>query len=187
MRGAFYLAALAVVLAGYGAKDELTLRALRDHDDRTRGLMVIALFTSTISAAVMAWAGLTLGASLSASARMMLIAFVLLLAGIEILRPVRQPDMREPTRSFGAITLVLLSRQITDGPRLLVFAVAAFTQAGWLAAIGGALGGAATALRALIGPSGEHSMRTERRLRIALGLAVILLGLVLGLRARGIL
>ena len=51
-----------------------------------------------------------------------------------------------PTRSLGAVALVLLARQIGDGARFAVFALAAWTVWPVTAGLGGAIGGAAAAL-----------------------------------------
>lgn len=117
----------------------------------------------------------------------MLVAIALLLAGIELvlLRPGRAPA--EPTRSFGAILIVLSAAQLTAAAGFLVFALAAATGVPWLAAAGGALGSGAVLM-------GAWSMGAEWEAHLPLGVArysvaalLIVAAIVTGLDARGIL
>ena len=103
----------------------------------------------------------------------------------ELLWPVREQRPKEPTRSPFAAFVVLLARQWGDAARFLLFALAAATALPAFVAAGGAIG-AACAL------AGGWALREDleavplRPLRLAMGVIVLILGIVIGLGARGI-
>src|SRR3546814_5437124 len=75
------------------------------------------------------------------------------------------------SRSLGAIGIVLLARQIGDGARFVVFALAAWASLPTAAALGGALGGAAAVtLGWTLGAAGrseEHTSELQSLMRIS--------------------
>lgn len=151
------------------------------------GLLVASWIACIVACALAAWLGAGLAAQLFPEAQAMLVAIVLLLAGLELalLGPGRAP--REPTRSFGAILLVLGMAQITGAAGFLVFALAASTGTPALAAAGGALGSAAVLTAAWsIGPGWEARLPLKP-LRYTIAGLLIVAALVTGLDARGIL
>ncbi len=137
-------ALLATVLAGIGARDQLTVAALAARQGQRPGLLMIAVIASVATAAFAAFAGLKVAPLLTANARMIFAAIALALAGGEslLLAPRKLPD--EPTQSLGATAIVLLAHQVTDAARFLVFAIAVATAAPIAAGLGGAVGGSAT-------------------------------------------
>ncbi len=132
----------------------------------------------------MAWVGAEFAAMLLARAAQMLVAFALAIAGFELAWPVKLKEPREPTRSLGAIAIVLVARQIGDGARFAIFAFAAQASLSATAALGGALGGgAAIAMGWSLGAAGLASLplRTVRRV---LAVCLILAAIFIGLNAR---
>ncbi len=150
-------------------------------------LLVTAWIAATLACALSAWIGAGLGARLGGDGKAMLVAFALLVAGIEllVLRPLAAPA--EPTASLGAIALVLGAAQLTAAAGFLVFALAAATAGPWLAAAGGAVGSGA-ALGAAWALGGEwHTRMPLRALRYGVAAALIVAALATGLSARGLL
>ena len=185
MTGALYLAFLAVLVAGYGAKDARLMRsvAASSRGSGARSAMIVFGVSCAVAAAIMAYGGAFIGAMLSASAKPMFVALALLLAGAELVWPIGT-EPRDPPPSPAGLFILLLARQIGDGPRLLVLATAAATQAPVLAAIGGALGGAASGV-AFLALQDMNKDRT-RAWRLTLGLATIASAVWMGLAARGL-
>ncbi len=106
-------------------------------------LLAVGWLACALAGALAAHLGAALRPGLASEARSLLVAFALLLAAAEliVLRPGRTPV--EPTRSFGAVLLVLGTAQLTAAAGLLVLALAAATGKPWLAASGGVLGSGA--------------------------------------------
>ena len=181
-----FFALLGAFLLGLGARDQLIVAQLRDRLGASGAMLTVGVLGAVLTACLAAWAGAQLGEMLSASARTMFVAFALGLAAFELAWPNRLAPLREPTRSLGAIALVLLSRQATDAARLLVCALAAaLATPGW-AALGGAIGGAGAVA---LGWSLGGKLETHLPLRaIRVGLAVLLaIGAVaMALSARGL-
>ncbi len=129
----------------------------------------------------MAWIGVEFAALLPRPAAQMLVAFALMLAAAELAWPVRAEAPREPTRSLGALGLVLLARQIGDGARFAVFALAVWTTSPVTAALGGAMGGAGAVLIGWsVGGAGlaRWPLRPIRLvLAVTLGTAALFIGL----------
>lgn len=118
---AFYLTLIAVLLAGIGARDQVTIAALARRQGQRPALLLVALVSAAATACFAAWAASVMLAELPPPARTIFAAIALGLAGLEslVLRPRRDP--REPTNSLGALLLVLLAHQVTDAARFMVF------------------------------------------------------------------
>lgn len=139
---AFYLTFVAVLLAGIGARDQVTVAGLALHQRRRPGLLVVALLAAFLTAAFAAFAAAVMLQELPSPARTIFAAIALGLAGLEsmVLVPRRNPE--EPTSSLGATLLVLLFHQATDAARFIVFGMGVGFAGPWPAGIAGALGGA---------------------------------------------
>lgn len=173
-------------LASFGARDQVLVTRLRAALGPSPGLLFVALASAIATAFVAAWAGAWFSAMLSESAATMFVALALFFAGAELAWPNRLSNLEEPTRSLGAIALVLLARQLTDGSRFLVCAIAAATASPSLAGLGGAVGGAgAIALAWTMGADLEARLPL-RALRWILAALLIVTAVVLGLSARGL-
>lgn len=139
---AFYLTLIAVLLAGIGARDQVTLAGLASAQGRRPAVLIVGLASAVATAVFAAWAARVILMELPPPARTLFAAIALGMAGLEsmILTPRRDP--REPTHSLGALLLVLLMHQITDAPRFLIFGLAVGLAGPIPAAMGGILGGA---------------------------------------------
>jgi putative Ca2+/H+ antiporter (TMEM165/GDT1 family) len=182
---ALLAALLAAVLTSIGSRDQLLVAHLAARLGKGYGLLATSLTVTAASTALAAWAGSTVSAMLPAAAKQMLVAMALVLAAIELAWPRRKSLAAEPTRSLGAIAIVLAAQQITDAARFLVFALAAAFASPTLAAVGGTLGSGAMLVLAWA----AHDQLAKWPIApIRLGLAAILLvvGVVMGLSARGL-
>ena len=157
------LALIAVVFAGLGARDQVTLAHLVGRQGARPGMLVTAIAVSIVSAAIAAWAAIAIAPQLAPTARGLLAAMALGFAGVEslLLAPGKPP--KEPTRSLGALAIVLLAHQLTDAARFLIFAIAVAFAAPFPAAVGGAVGGTIVLTAAWLAPE----LASDPRLRIA--------------------
>ncbi len=178
---------IAAAAATLGGREAVRVARLSASLGTGMGLLAACWFACILACALSAWLGAGIAAQLGPDAKAMLVAIALLLAGIEliVLRPGRAPA--EPTRSFGAILIVLGASQLTAAAGFLVFALAGATGAPWLAAAGGALGsGAALTAAWSLGHDWEAHLPL-RLLRHAVAGLLIVAAIVTGLDARGIL
>lgn len=180
----FYFALLAVILAGLGARDQVTIAGLSLRQGQRPGILIVGLFVSAATAALAAWGAALVAPLLAPPARLFMAAAALGLAGGESLlfAPRGKPD--EPTHSLGALAIVLLAYQITDAARFLVFAIAVATNAPMPAGLAGAVGGAVLLGAAWAVPevAGHPRVRLIRR---CLGVGMFLLAIWIGLSATG--
>lgn len=150
-------------------------------------LMIAGWIACIVASALAARLGAGVAAELAPEAKAMLVAIALLLAAVElaVLRPGRAPA--EPTRSFGAIALVLAAAQLTAAAGFLVFALAGATGSPWLAAAGGALG-SGLVLSAACSAGAEWEKRVPINvLRYGVAALLFVAALYIGLSARGLL
>jgi len=183
----FFLALIAAAAATLGGREAVRVARLSAALGAGMGLLVACWVGCIVACALSAWLGAGIAAQLGPDAKAMLVAIALLLAGLElaVLRPGRAPA--EPTRSFGAILLVIGAAQLTAAAGFLVFALAGATALPALAAAGGALG-SGTVLTGAWAMGGEWEARLPLRLgSFVVAGALILAALVTGLNARGIL
>jgi Ca2+/H+ antiporter, TMEM165/GDT1 family len=186
MTASLIFAMVAAFLAGTGARDQLIVARLSGHFGGSRPVLATGLACTALSAAAMAWAGWRVETMISDSAEAMLVAFALAAAAFELFWPIKLAPAREPTRSLAALALVLLARQLGDGARFCIFAIAAATSSPQMTALGGALGGgAALAMGWALGQALERRLPL-RGIRIAIGSVTLIVALVIGLTVRGI-
>ena len=138
---AFYLTLLAVLVSGLGARDQLTVAGLAQSQGARPGIVVIAAFVALATAAFAGWAAYLLIPLMLPDARVFLCAVALAFAAGESLILTPRPPKGEPTRSLGALTIVLFAHQLTDAARFVIFGVAVAMNAPVPAAAGGALAG----------------------------------------------
>ncbi|UVI40335.1 hypothetical protein [Qipengyuania spongiae] len=177
---------MAAILAGMGGRDQLIVASLRDRTAGGVPLAGVALSCGVATVLLAAWAGQMVGAGLSDSAETMLLAIALALVALELAwwRTTREPA--EPTRSLGALALVLIASQIGDATRLLIFALAAGSAAPAMTGAGGALGSAAGLMAALAVGRGGMNALPLKRLRRTLAALAFVAALIIGLTARGL-
>ena len=182
----FLFTMVTVFLASIGARDQLTVARIASRLGQPWSLLLVAIAVCVVSAVTMAFAGASIAAMLPPQARQMLIAIALVAAAIELFWRVRIVPPREPTQSLGAFGIVLLFRQISDAGRFAVFAFAAATVLAPMAALGGAIGGAAAIYLAWSMGEGIERRLPLRAIRIGLGVVAVCLALYIGLGARGL-
>ena len=183
---AFLFAMVAAFAAGFGARDQQLVAALRDRLGPSGGLLLVAIVCALVAAGAAAWFGALIGTTMSRDASTMFVAIALLVAAVECAWPRRKADPQEPTRSLGAIGIVLFARQLTDAGRFLVLAVAAAYAAPAMAALGGAIGGAASvALGWSLGEKGLGKLPLST-IRHVVAAFLFLVAVSTGLAARGL-
>lgn len=180
----FLLALLLVFALALGGRDQLLVGQWSDALGRSVPLLLAAIASCALAAAAMAWIGAEFAALLPHRAAQMLIAFALGIAAVELALPVRLKHPQEPTRSLGAIVIVLFGRQVGDGARFAVFALAAWAALPLTAGLGGALGGASAVLLGWsIGADGLARWPL-RMIRLGLAACLLIAALLVGLDAR---
>lgn len=180
----FLLAMLLVAALAMGGRDQRMVALWSGALGQSAALLAVAIACACLSAAAMAWIGAEFAAILPRRAGQMLVAFALALAAGELLLPVRVKEAREPTRSLPVLAALLLARQIGDGARFAVFALAAWSVWPAAAGLGGAIGGAAAV--ALGWAAGEAALARWplRLIRAALAIGLAIAALFIGLTAR---
>lgn len=180
-----FLFSLVMVFAiALGGRDAAVMGALADRLGRAPLLLAAGIGSAAASAGLMAWLGSTFAALLPYRAAQMMVAFALGFAALELALPIKVREPAEPTRSLGAITLVLLARQVGDAARFVVFAFAALAHLPWVSGLGGALAGAgAIGLAWSAGAAGMARYPVALLRRLLAGLCAIG-GVFIGLDAR---
>ncbi|MGY6638085.1 MAG: hypothetical protein ACXIUO_13210 [Erythrobacter sp.] len=180
----FLLSLMLVFAIALGGRDTLVLAGLADRLGRAPLLLVTGAVCAAASAGLMAWLGSILAALLPYRAAQMLVAFALGVAALELALPLRAKTPAEPTRSLGAIGLVLLARQIGDAARFVVFALAVLAHVPAVSALGGAIAGAgALAVGWSLGAGGMARLRPVLW-RPILAACLFVAAIMLGLNAR---
>jgi hypothetical protein len=141
---AFYYTFLAVLLAGLGARDQVTVATLSRSQGPRPGVLLTGLAVAIATAVFAGWAASVVAPLLAPRARVAMVAIALAFAGVEALWPFAAKQLAEPTASLGALGVVLLAQELTDAARFLVFALGVALAVPVAAGVGGAVGGAAT-------------------------------------------
>ncbi|MBS0254660.1 MAG: hypothetical protein JSS36_05480 [Proteobacteria bacterium] len=139
MSGFFY-AFIAVLLAGFGARDQVLIGHLSAGAANRYRLLVVAVLIGVLTSAIAGYGAHELAPSLTRLGRLLLAALALGLAGLESLLMPRPKAPKEPTLSLAAAAIVFFAHQITDAARLVIFALAV-TVGTKLGVAGGVLGG----------------------------------------------
>jgi len=134
-----FLALVAALLAGIGARDQVLIAQLSERQGRRPAVLLVACLCGVAAAVLAAWGGAQIAGLLPGNARVFLVALALGLAGAELIMRAPRRAPAEPTHSLGAFALVLFAIQLTDAARFLVFALAALTRAPVTAGLGGAV------------------------------------------------
>lgn len=162
---AFYLTLIAVLLAGLGARDQMTLASLALSQGRRPAVLIVAAATATATALFAAYAAGFMLEQLPPPARTIFAAIALALAGLESLVLAPRRTLREPTNSLGALVLVLLAQQVTDATRFVIFGMGVGLASPWASGAAGVLGGVVLVSFAWARPDllGTPSARWTRR------------------------
>jgi putative Ca2+/H+ antiporter (TMEM165/GDT1 family) len=180
----FLFTMLLVFAIALGGRDQLLVAILSDRLGRSGQLLALAAVCAALSAALMAWAGAGLAAILPRRAADMLVAFALVAAAFELAWPARVRQPAEPTRSLGAIGIILLARQVGDAARFVVFAFAAQAVYPLVSALGGTLGGIGAIGLGWFAGDEALARFPLRALRLALAAGLFVAALFIGLNAR---
>lgn len=183
---ALFLALLACALATAGGRPALLIGRLSGTLGDGAGLLAAGWITAAAASALAAWAAAWFGPLMAPAARTIFVAIALAACAVELLL-VRPPaPAAEPTRSLGAISLVLFAGQLTDAARFLVLALALATGAPVSAALGGAIGsGAALTAAWALGAEWEARLPLTAIRRIVAAL-FLLAAAIVGLAAKGL-
>lgn len=182
----FFLALVLSALATLGGREAVRVARLSARLGPAAGLVTACWLAAIVGMALAAWLGVGVARYLHPDARTMLLALALLMAGVELvlLRPGRKP--LEPTRSFGAILLVLAAGQLTGSGGFLVFALAGKSGVPALAAVGGALGAGGVLTAAWAAGEDWEDTLPLALIRYAVAGALVIAAIVAGLSARGL-
>ncbi|WP_374146913.1 TMEM165/GDT1 family protein [Sphingomonas sp. 28-63-12] len=158
---------------------------LSDRYQKPGQLIIAAAFAMAISNGLAAAAANLIAPLMSPNARALLLGLALVSAGISALFRLKPPAPLGRGRAGAFVTALLSLLAVTMGDRtqFLTMAVAARTPLAALAAIGATLGSLIVVVPAIL--AGESSYRSvpHRSVRLAIGLVLIITGLVFGLGA----
>jgi hypothetical protein len=181
-----FLALIASALATLGTRQARLMAQLSARLGGGAGLLSVGWLSSIATSVLAAWAGIAIAGQMPPAGKMMFVAVALALAGLELVWPMRKAPPSEPTRSLGAIAIVLFAGQITDAARFLILAIGVAT-ANWpLAGAGGALGSAAVLTVAWTLGTGWETRVPLRAVRLVLAALFIVAAAYVGMTARGI-
>lgn len=183
---AFLLALVICALVGFGGRDFQLVAHLSERFGRSPVLLSVAVTSAGVTAILAAMAGDAMAGLFHPDAKAMLAAIAMILAAVELAWPWRGRDPAEPTRSAVATMLVLAAMQIGDGSRFLIFAIAIAMGDPALAAAGGAIGSSVMLALAWAGDGQVSGNLPVRPLRLAFAAMLGVLGVVVGLIARGL-
>ncbi|MFB0613782.1 hypothetical protein [Aurantiacibacter poecillastricola] len=136
---AFFLTFLAVAAAMLAGRDAVRVARLRAALGWGGPLLVTVVFAALAGAALAAWIAGELAPLIRPDMKPLVVALALFLAALEVLLRTPPTNPREPTRSIGAITLVLLVGMVSDASGFIILSLAIATGEPLLAATGGAL------------------------------------------------
>lgn len=177
---AFFLSFLAVAVAMVAGADALRVARLRAALGWAGPLLVTSALAALAGATLAAWIADSLIPLIPAAFKPVTVAVALGLAGLEVL--LRSPPVQpsEPTRSMGAISLVLLLGMVTDASGFIILSLAIATGEPLLAAAGGAFGAMVVMVSAIIAGADwqELPLRTIRRV-VGAGLLLVALLIVI--------
>ncbi|WP_260926847.1 hypothetical protein [Novosphingobium sp. 9] len=182
---AFYLTFLAVLLAGFGARDQITMASLARVQGQRPGVLLTGMVCAFLTAGLAAWAGLWMLGHLPPPARGIFAAMALAIAGVESLLVVPRKTLLEPTLSLGALALVLVAQQITDAARFVVLAMAVGMAAPLVSGLAGAFAGAALAVLAWSQPDWLYTL-SARWVRRGVGATLMLVAALVAIANLGI-
>ncbi|MGB3739402.1 MAG: hypothetical protein WA948_08625 [Pontixanthobacter sp.] len=181
----FLFAFVTVCLFSCGGREPLLIARL---SATMRGpvLPMWAMAIGCVSAGIMAWGGNQIAQLLPSAGKTMLVAFALLLAAAALAWPDRTGPPKEPTRSLGAIGIVVFWWQMIGASRFAIFAFAAWSANPWPAGAGGALGGAAAIITAWAAGQDLIERWPLRAIRAVLAIAAVSTAAIVALFARGL-
>ena len=175
---AFFLTFIAVVAAMVAGRDAMRVARLRSTLGWTGPLIVTVLLAALAGAGLAAWIASGLAPLIPGDFKPVVVAVALLLAGLEVLLRTPPDKPREPTRSMGAITLVLLLGMVTDASGFIILSLAFATGEPLLAAAGGAMGALVVLVGAIVAAEDWQALPLDL-LRRVVGAGLILAAAVI--------
>lgn len=175
---AFFLTFLAVAVAMLAGRDAVRVARLRAALGWGGPLLVTVLLAALAGAGLAAWIAGSLIPVIPPHFKPVTVAVALGLAGLEVLLRAPAEKPREPTRSMGAITLVLLLGMVTDASGFIILSLAIATGEPLLAAVGGAFG-AVVVLGGAIVAGEDWQALPLGMIRRVVGAALLLVALAL--------
>ncbi len=175
---AFFLTFIAVVAAMVAGRDAMRVARLRSTLGWTGPLVVTVLLAAFAGAGLAAWIARGIAPLIPADFKPFVVAVALLLAGLEVLLRTPPEKPREPTRSMGAITLVLLLGMVTDASGFIILSLAIATGEALLAAAGGAMGALVVLVGAIVAAEDWQALPLEVMRRVV-GAGLILAAAVI--------
>ncbi len=183
---AFFLTMMACLVVTLAGREQVRTARLSAALGGTTSLLVIVWGCAVATSAIAAWAATLIAPMMPPEAKQMFVAIALLLSALELAFLRAGPQPQEPTRSAGAIAIVMFAAQLTDAARFLVVALTLQTGEPALAAAGGALG-SGVALTVAVLAAGEWEARVPQKwLAWGFGGVLALVAVIMGMSARGI-
>jgi hypothetical protein len=170
---AFFLSFVAVAFAMLAGRDAVRVARLRASLGWGGPLVVTVLLAALAGAALAAWIAGELAPLIPPDFKPVVVAVALGLAGLEVLLRAAPAEAKEPTRSMGAITLVLLLGMVTDASGFTILSLAIATGEPLLAAVGGALGALVVLVGAIVAGEDWQALPLKA-LRMVVGFGLLL-------------
>lgn len=183
---AFFLTFLAVAVAMLAGRDAVRVARIRAALGWGGPLVVTVLLAALAGAALAAWIAGSLIPVIPPQFKPVTVAVALGLAGLEVLLRSPPEKPREPTRSMGAITLVLLLGMVTDASGFIILSMAIATGEPLLAAAGGAFGAAVVLLGAIVAGEDWQALPLGAIRRVG-GIGLLLVAVILVIFAQNLL
>lgn len=183
---ALFLALLTSALAMVGGRPALLTARLSGHLGGSFALIAVCWLTAIVTSALAGWGGAWLASQMAPAAKSMFVAAALAVSSLELLLMRSSNAPAEPTRSLGAVALVLLAEQVSDAARFFVLALSVATGAPALATAGGALGSGAV-FSAAWSLGGEWEARLPLKpIRLGVSGLFLIAAVIVALSARGV-
>jgi len=179
---AFFLTFIAVAFAMLAGRDASRVARLRTSLGWGGPLLVTVMLAAFAGAALAAWIAGELAPLIPPQFKPVVVAVALGLAGLEVLLRAAPKQAKEPTRSMGAITLVLLLGMVTDASGFTILSLAIATGEPLLAAAGGALGALVVLVGAIVAGEDWQALPLKM-LRLVVGCGLLLSAVVTFLMA----
>jgi len=185
---ALLTALIGCLFAEAGGASQLLVLALAMRFQRPAPIIAGVIVAAAANAAISAAAGAFIGPMLGSNARLLFLALAVLFLGLGMLWPVKAPD---PLANWtigpfltAAIGLFILG--FGDGAQFLILGIATRTASPALAAVGGALGIMAALIPAALVRAPHFRALPWRQVRLAGGVLMLIVALILAVNALGV-
>ena len=178
---------LASAVAAFGGRWWLLGVAISERKG-SRVALPGTLISAVVAAGLAAMAGGWIAAAVRGPGMLLFLALSLLFAGASALWPVKPISDRVTDSARGpvAAVILLLAAQLSDSAPFIILAAAAWTRDTGLAAIGGMIGLLAAAGVGLAIGLDQRVMARVGQIRMAIGIALLLLGAWVAVSALGL-